>query len=116
MLGNRAGEALDLRKEPASLPGRYGRTDARQSVLMARRLVEAGVSLVTVNWQDETKIDGTNTCWDTHQDCFKKLKTLLCPMFDQAYTAFLEDLHVRGLLDTTLVVAAGEFGRTPKLG
>jgi hypothetical protein len=83
---------------------------------LARRLVEAGVGLVTVNWQDETKIDGTNTCWDTHQDNFAKLKNLLCPIFDQAFPAFLEDLQVRGLLETTLVVAVGEFGRTPKLG
>jgi uncharacterized protein (DUF1501 family) len=78
--------------------------------------VEAGVPLVTVNWHDETVIDGANTCWDTHQDNFQKLKTLLCPMLDQAFPTFLEDLHDRGLLETTLVVAVGEFGRTPKLG
>ena len=87
-----------------------------QSLLMARRLVEAGISLVTVNWEDETKVDGVNTCWDTHQNNFKKLKTLLCPIFDRAYTAFIEDLHERGLLETTLVVAVGEFGRTPHMG
>ena len=74
------------------------------------------MSLVTVNWQDETKIDGVNTCWDTHQNNFAKLKDLLCPLFDQAFPAFIEDLHQRGLLETTLVVAVGEFGRTPKLG
>ncbi|MEX0586625.1 MAG: DUF1501 domain-containing protein, partial [Pirellulales bacterium] len=74
------------------------------------------VGLVTVNWQDETKIDGANTCWDTHQDNFAKLKNLLCPIFDRAFPAFLADLDARGLLDTTLVVAVGEFGRTPKLG
>jgi uncharacterized protein (DUF1501 family) len=83
---------------------------------MARRLVEAGVSLVTVNWEDETKIDGVNTCWDTHQDNFPKLKDLLCPTFDRAFPAFLEDLQERGLLQSTLVVAVGEFGRTPKMG
>jgi hypothetical protein len=116
MLGNRAGEAMDLRKETTSLRERYGRTAVGQSLLMARRLVEAGVSLITVNWQDETKIDGTNTCWDTHQDSFAKLKTLLCPMFDQSFPAFIEDLDQRGLLETTLVVAVGEFGRTPKMG
>jgi uncharacterized protein (DUF1501 family) len=87
-----------------------------QGLLLARRLVEAGVSLVTVNWQDETKVDGVNTCWDTHQNNFAKLKDLLCPVFDRAFPAFLEDLHERGLLETTLVVALGEFGRTPKLG
>ena len=116
LLGNRAGDAMDLRKESAKIRDHYGRTVVGQSLLMARRLVEAGVSLVTVNWQDETKIDGTNTCWDTHQDAFSKLKTLLCPIFDQAFPAFIADLDQRGLLETTLVVAIGEFGRTPKMG
>jgi hypothetical protein len=116
LLENRAGEAFDLRREPAALRERYGPTAVGQSLLMARRLVEAGVSLVTVNWEDETKIDGVNTCWDTHQNNFAKLKDLLCPMFDQAFPTFIEDLHQRGLLETTLVVALGEFGRTPKLG
>ena len=116
LLGNRAGEVFDLRREPARVRERYGRTTVGQSLLMARRLVEAGVSLVTVNWQDETKIDGANTCWDTHADNFAKLKTLLCPLFDQAFPAFIGDLHERGLLETTLVVALGEFGRTPRMG
>jgi hypothetical protein len=116
LLGNRAGDVFDLRREPERLRERYGRTTVGQSLLLARRLVEAGVSLVTVNWQDETKIDGTNTCWDTHQDNFHKLKTLLCPIMDQAFPAFIADLDERGLLETTLVVAVGEFGRTPKLG
>ncbi|QDU23554.1 DUF1501 domain-containing protein [Urbifossiella limnaea] len=116
LLGNRAGAAFDLGREPARVREAYGRTTVGQSLLLARRLVEAGVSLVTVNWQDETKVDGTNTCWDTHQDNFAKLKTLLCPTFDRAFPAFVEDLHARGLLETTLVVAVGEFGRTPKLG
>ena len=116
LLGNRAGDVFDLRREPERVRERYGRTTVGQSLLLARRLVESGVSLVTVNWQDETKIDGTNTCWDTHQDNFPKLKTLLCPIFDQAFPAFISDLDERGLLETTLVVAVGEFGRTPKLG
>lgn len=116
LLGNRAGDAMDLRSESVSVRDRYGRTAVGQSLLMARRLVEAGVSLVTVNWQDETKIDGVNTCWDTHQNNFSKLKTLLCPIFDQAFPAFISDLDQRGLLESTLVVAVGEFGRTPKMG
>lgn len=116
LLKHRAGEILDLERESDSLRDQYGRTAVGQSLLMARRLVEAGVSLVTVNWEDETKIDGTNTCWDTHQDNFAKLSNLLCPTFDQAFPAFLQDLDNRGLLETTLVVAVGEFGRTPKLG
>jgi hypothetical protein len=116
LLKNRAGEILNLERESQATRDAYGKTMVGQSLLMARRLVEAGVSLVTVNWEDETKIDGTNTCWDTHQDNFQKLKTLLCPILDQAFPAFLQDLHDRGLLETTLVVAVGEFGRTPRLG
>jgi hypothetical protein len=116
LLGSGAAGAFDLRREPAALRDRYGRTAVGQGLLLARRLVEAGVGLVTVNWQDETKIDGVNTCWDTHQNNFAKLKNLLCPIFDRAFPAFIEDLHERGLLETTLVVAVGEFGRTPKMG
>ena len=116
LVGTRAGEAFDLRSEPHAVRDQYGRTAVGQSLLLARRLVEAGVSLVTVNWQDETTTDGVNTCWDTHQKNFPKLKTLLCPLFDQSFPAFLDDLHDRGLLESTLVVAVGEFGRTPKLG
>jgi uncharacterized protein (DUF1501 family) len=116
LLERRAGEVFDLRREPAAVRERYGFTTAGQSLLLARRLIQAGVSLVTVNWQDETRTDGTNTCWDTHQDIFLKLKNLLCPTFDRAFPAFLEDLDERGLLETTLVVALGEFGRTPRLG
>jgi hypothetical protein len=116
LIENRAGELLDLEREPPSVRERYGPTMVGQSLLMARRLVEAGVPLVTVNWEDETKIDGVNTCWDTHQDNFLKLKKLLCPIFDWAFPAFIADLHERGLLESTLVVAVGEFGRTPHLG
>jgi Protein of unknown function (DUF1501) len=116
LLASHAGRALDLKQEPRSVRDAYGPSAVGQSLLMARRLVEAGVSLVTVNWQDETKIDGVNTCWDTHQNNFTKLKTLLCPTFDRAFPAFIDDLHQRGLLETTLVVAVGEFGRTPKMG
>ena len=116
LLGNKAGRVFDLRQEPEPLRARYGQTTVGQSLLLARRLVEAGVGLVTVNWQDATKIDGVNTCWDTHQNSFPKMKSLLCPIFDQAFPTFLEDLDQRGLLETTLVVALGEFGRTPKLG
>jgi hypothetical protein len=115
-LQQRAGRAFNLDREPATLRDAYGRTRIGQSLLLTRRLIECGVPLVTVNWVDPTKISGTNTCWDTHQDNFPKLKNLLCPMFDQSFPTFLNDLEQRGLLDTTLVVAVGEFGRTPKLG
>lgn len=116
LLASRVGQLLDLEREPAKVRDAYGKTMVGQSLLMARRMVEAGVSLVTVNWQDETKIDGVNTCWDTHQNNFPKLKNLLCPLFDQAFPAFLADLAERGLLESTLVVAVGEFGRTPHMG
>jgi hypothetical protein len=116
LLKGRAAEVLDLRREPAALRQRYGQSVVGQSLLLARRLVEAGVPLVSVNWQDETTSDGANTCWDTHQDNFAKLKNLLCPILDRALPAFLDDLRARGLLETTLVVAVGEFGRTPRMG
>lgn len=116
ILENGAADAFDLRRESASTKERYGPTAAGQSLLLSRRLVEAGVPLVTVNWQDETITDGVNTCWDTHQQNFPKLKNLLCPIFDRAFSAFVADLAERGLLETTLVVAVGEFGRTPRIG
>jgi uncharacterized protein (DUF1501 family) len=116
LLANRAGEVLDLKRESEATRERYGQTTVGQSLLMARRLVEAGVPLVTVNWQDETHIDGVNTCWDTHQNNFPKLKDLLCPLFDRAFSTFVADLAERGLLESTLVVAVGEFGRTPRMG
>jgi hypothetical protein len=116
LLEHRADESLDIERESEVTRERYGKTMVGQSLLMARRLVESGVSLVTVNWEDETKIDGVNTCWDTHQNNFPKLKETLCPIMDQAFSAFLEDLDQRGLLETTLVVAVGEFGRTPHMG
>lgn len=116
LLENRVYSVLDLDQETAATRSRYGSTAVGQSLLMARRLVEAGIPLVTVNWEDETKIDNVNTCWDTHQGNFTKLKKLLCPIFDQAFPAFVNDLAERGLLETTLVVAVGEFGRTPRMG
>ena len=116
MIRERAGQWMDLSREPQSLRDRYGKSMVGQSLLLARRLIEAGVSLITVNWEDETKIDGVNTCWDTHQDNFPKLKNLLCPIFDEAFPTFIADLASRGLLETTLVVAIGEFGRTPRIG
>src|SRR5437773_3546288 len=86
-----------------------------QSVLLARRLVEAGVSLVQVNWTRTKEDSDTNPCWDTHAKNSERLKTALMPPMDQAYSALLEDLAARGLLDETLVVWMGEFGRSPKI-
>jgi uncharacterized protein (DUF1501 family) len=99
-----AKRAFDVAAEPARLRERYGRTTFGQSCLLARRLVEAGVHFVTV----------TDEGWDTHGDNFKVLRRKL-PVLDQAYAALLEDLDGRGLLDSTLVVWFGDFGRTPKV-
>ncbi|MSR60067.1 MAG: DUF1501 domain-containing protein [Planctomycetaceae bacterium] len=116
LLENRVYDVVDVDRETPAVRQSYGESAVGQSLLMARRLVEAGVPLVTVNWEDETKTDGVNTCWDTHQQNFPKLKTLLCPIFDRAFPTFINDLDERGLLETTLVVAVGEFGRTPRIG
>jgi uncharacterized protein (DUF1501 family) len=112
----RTAEAFDLAREPGVVRERYGPGRFANSLLLARRLVEAGVPLITVNWDDETRTDKVSPFWDTHHDNFPALKDRLAPQFDRAYSAFLDDLHERGLLETTLVIAAGEFGRTPRIG
>jgi hypothetical protein len=104
--------ALDIGTEPTSVRERYGMTAFGQSALAARRLVENGVRLVTVFW-DEFK--DANTAWDTHVQQIPRLKDDLLPGFDLAYSALLEDLDARGLLDETLVACVSEHGRTPKL-
>src|SRR5262245_18179089 len=86
-----------------------------QAVLQARRLVEAGVPLVTVFWQNDG-ITNVSVYWDTHSRNFIDLRDRLCPVADRAFSALLEDLHERGLLDETLVVWSGEMGRTPRVG
>lgn len=100
-----ARQAFDLSRESDKLRERYGKTRLGQSCLLARRLVEAGVRLVTV----------TMGGWDTHANNFKSLKSNLLPTLDNAYSTLLEDLAERGLLDDTLVVWLGDFGRTPKI-
>ncbi len=104
--------ALDLSVEPVALRERYGLTLFGQGVLAARRLIEHGVQLVTVIW-DEYK--EANSAWDTHTRQHTRLKDELLPGFDRAYSALLTDLHDRGLLDDTLVLCMSEHGRTPKL-
>jgi Protein of unknown function (DUF1501) len=108
-----ARRAFKLEEEGPRVRDRYGRTKFGQSCLLARRLVEAGVSLVRVNW---SRVAGApnNGHWDTHAKNTAGMKALM-PILDQAYTALLEDLSDRGMLDSTLVVWTGEFGRTPKL-
>jgi hypothetical protein len=110
-----AAAAFDLSKEPLRIRERYGMNIHGQSVLQARRLVEAGVPLVTVFWPNEG-ITNVSVYWDTHNRNFIDLKTRLCPVTDQAFSALLEDLQQRGMLDETLVVWTGEMGRTPRVG
>ena len=111
--------AFDLDREPAVVRDRYGRHRAGQACLLGRRLVEAGVPLVTVIWnhnnrgQDVTPEDPDSYGWDTHNDIFEVLKGSLLPRFDESFSALLLDLEQRGLLETTLVVCMGEFGRAP---
>ena len=105
-----------IHREPEPLRERYGKTKFGQSLLMARRLVENGIPLVTVDWDDDSRHDKVSPHWDTHNDNFNKLKNGLCPVFDRAYSALVADLADRGLLESTLVVALGEFGRTPRIG
>jgi len=96
-----------MNREPAEVRDRYGRHSFGQSLLLARRLVEAGMPIIQANM-------GTMNNWDTHGDNFGQLKDRLLPPFDQGLSALLADLDERGLLDTTLVVAVGEMGRTPQ--
>jgi hypothetical protein len=112
---NRTRQAFALEQESAAVRDRYGRSRFGQSVLLARRLVEAGVSLVQVNWTRTASDTNDNPVWDTHSKNSERLKTALMPPMDQAYSALLQDLSDRGLLDQTLVVWMGEFGRTPKI-
>jgi hypothetical protein len=102
--------AFQLDTEPAEVRERYGRHIHGQSLLLARRLVEAGVSLVCVNWHNDHK-----SFWDTHGNNFKRLKNDLMPPADRGFAALLEDLSERGLLDETLLVWVGEFGRKPQI-
>jgi hypothetical protein len=108
--------AFDLEREPAAVRDRYGRSKWGQSLLLGRRLIEAGARLVHVNWPREdgdAAID--NPQWDTHAQNADRLQEVLCPQFDVGFTALIEDMERRGLLDETLVIAMGEFGRTPRI-
>ncbi|MCE9560934.1 MAG: DUF1501 domain-containing protein [Planctomycetes bacterium] len=108
-------KAFDLSRESQKTRERYGMNRHGQSVLQARRLVEAGVPLVTVFWPNDG-ITNVSVYWDTHNRNFVDLKTRLCPVTDQATSALLDDLKSRDMLDETLVVWTGEMGRTPKVG
>jgi len=112
----KAVNAFGIEKESAATRERYGMNAWGQCALMARRLIEAGVRLVHVQWPrmpGDNAVD--NPLWDTHAQNFDRLEDVLCPVFDVGFSALIEDLDQRGLLDETLVVAIGEFGRTPTI-
>src|SRR5262249_18369654 len=102
----KAQRAFDMQREPDKLRESYGRHDLGQCCLLARRLVEAGVTFVTIQ---------AGGGWDTHGGNFKQLKDQLLPRYDRAVTALVSDLHERGLQNEVLVMAMGEFGRTPRI-
>jgi hypothetical protein len=114
ILSQRARIALELSKESSDLRDKYGRTTFGQSLLLARRLVEAGTRVVEVNWPKVANSD--NHSWDMHSGLPDRIKRQAAPMLDPALATLIEDLDQRGLLAETLVVAVGEFGRAPQRG
>lgn len=112
----KAREAFAIQKEPAKVRERYGRTRFGQCCLLARRLIESGVRLVHVQWPREPGDNAVdNPLWDTHAQNAERMEDVLAPTFDVGFSALMQDLDERGLLKETLVVAIGEFGRTPKI-
>jgi hypothetical protein len=103
-------KAFQLDREPPTVRDRYGRNIYGQSVLLARRLIEAGTRVACISWAPDA-----NATWDTHSNNFVNLKTRLLPQFDAAASSLLADLEERGLLERTLVAMMGEFGRSPKI-
>jgi hypothetical protein len=114
IMSGRARNAFDLGKETPALRDRYGRNTFGQSCLLARRLIEAGTRFVEVNWPKVANSD--NHSWDTHVGLTKRLKEQAGPMLDAGLSTLIADLDERGLLKDTLVVAVGEFGRSPQRG
>jgi uncharacterized protein (DUF1501 family) len=108
LTSGKVARAFDIDKEPAAIRDKYGRHAFGQSILLARRLVEAGVPVVQANM-------GRVQNWDSHGDLFKRMKRDLLPPVDVGVSALLDDLAERGLLDDTLVMMVGEFGREPKI-
>src|SRR5262249_6381918 len=108
LTSGRVARAFEMDREPLAVRQRYGRHAFGQSLLLARRLVQAGVPVVQANM-------GRGQNWDTHGDNFRRLKNQLLPPLGQGVAALLDDLETTGLLDETLVVLLGEFGRTPKI-
>lgn len=108
--------AFQLEREAPALREAYGTHKFGQSVLLARRLIEAGTRLVQVNWPREGAAEVAGSpLWDTHRNNAGRVRDVLCPQFDRTFATLIEDLATRGLLDETLVIAMGEFGRSPKI-
>lgn len=116
ILSGRAKKAFDLNEEKKETRDRYGRHTFGQSVLLARRLIEAGTRFVQVNWPAVANGNPLADAWDCHAGILKPVKELHGPKLDSALSALVEDLHDRGLLSDTLVLAIGEFGRSPRMG
>jgi hypothetical protein len=112
----RARNAFDLAQEKTELRDKYGRHTFGQGLLLARRLIEAGTRFVQVNWPAVANGNPTVDAFDTHAANFAPLRDLHCPKLDSGLAALLEDMDQRGLLKETLVVAIGEFGRSPRMG
>ena len=110
----KAREAFEMDREPDAMRERYGMNTFGQSLLLARRLVEAGTRVVEVIWPKVANSD--NHSWDTHAGLTTRLRDQAAPMFDKGFAAFIEDMDSRGLLEETIVVALGEFGRSPERG
>ncbi|MFN0055281.1 MAG: DUF1501 domain-containing protein, partial [Planctomycetales bacterium] len=111
--------AFDIASEPLSVRDRYGHGINATTMLMARRLVEAGVPYITVFWKGDKELDTlckSGGGWDTHGNNFNCLRDRLLPEFDRPFAALLDDLSQRGLLDETLVIVSSEMGRKPKIG
>ncbi len=115
LASSQARRAFRLDEEPQSNRELYGESPFGQSVLLARRLVESGARLVQVNWYRGPDEPPANPCWDSHTGESARLKDVLVPPTDRAFSALLLDLDRRGLLDETLVVCMAEFGRSPRL-
>lgn len=109
--------AFNLEAESEATRDRYGRTTFGQNCILARRLVEARVPFVQLNWSGDAEDEqqGGDGGWDLHYRLFERMQDRYCPVFDMAFSALLGDLEQRGLLSTTLVLAMGEFGRSPKI-
>src|SRR6202030_4223630 len=114
VLSGRARNAFDLGQETAALRDRYGRNTFGQCCLLARRLIQAGTRFVEVNWPKVANSD--NHSWDVHTGLATRMRNQAAQMLDMELSALISDLDDRGLLNETLVVAVGEFGRSPQRG